>query len=940
MRMLIFILFFVSCGNLLFAEEFVLVRAGKPAAEIVKTPEIGRHIEFFNQALKRCSGTALPVVEKRSKGGNAIVFQLEKRRLDTEDAYEISFPDKSTMLIKGSGTSARWALNGLLEDLGVCFALAGPHGTYYPKLANAGIPIQPIRKDAAFKLRRHMSAEDPAWEECLNGKRDDPGTRFAPHNLGNILPPEKYAGAQWRDKIMPLRNGKRFIPSDAIRNWQPCFSNPASVTEAVRNICAILDKNPGMRRFSLGVNDLGGFCECPECIKMNGGNKKCRYSGVHKSFSEIYFKWANRVVEGVLKKHPDVFFDTLAYRELIDPPSFQVHERIIPVLAIEIHQNMVPKIRARYRKLIEEWSQRASSIGFWEYGYGSRPYSAPRIYTALQSEIIRFYAQHKGNSFFAEGDSYIGEGPKRYLYYKLIFNPEADSQKLLQKWYEACVGKEAAPYLKAYYDLWEKFWAGNRIKQTPWYRSAGSVYFSFYDPSWSYAVTENELTQARSLMENMRKAAGKSGDADQKIRAERLYGFFELNEARTYSLSGAAFPPSDRFGNEDQVVAFLQQVPKMSAYRKKIPGLAAAVLAYKEKETFPDFYFYSRTFCSEMMKEAFSGQIVRIIPFLKSEKVLAALQNIADSPEIDSVYRDPAAALLEAEKMPNMLAAILQKESTENWNYSTNTKVEKVESENGSPRFKVTSLGGWCCPALVTPMQPNRMYMLTARITPDASFTGENARVFLTGANREYSPRQGAPSTIFPMKKDPVMVYALVRSHPKAYRGKAYFILNGIKKGESVYIDSIEMKCLDKPRIEKMKLIDPAAKDPKQSWRVVGNHQWKDGVIELRGPAHMDSTRMYPADKAKDIFRIAAMVRGKGFFMYRILVYPKERKRPQSLRSEKIRATDQWQFQEFESDLRTIKYPEPVKILLRIEADKNSEIFFRNLSAVAENLPE
>ena len=939
MRLLLFLLIIVSFGNFLSAGEFVLVRDGKPVAEIVKTPEIARHIEFFNQALQRCTGTALPVVEKRSKGRKTIVFQLEKRRLDTEDAFEISFPDQSTMLIRGSRISARWALNGLLEELGVCFVLAGPHGTYYPKLADAEIPIQNIRKDAAFKLRRHMSVEDPVWEESLNGKKDDPCMKFVPHNLGNILPPGKYASAQWRNKIMPLRNGKRFLPSDPVRNWQPCFSNPASVTEAVQNICAILDKNPGMRRFSLGVNDLGGFCECPECIRMNGGLKKCRYPGVYKSFSEIYFKWANRVVEGVLKKHPDVFFDTLAYRELIDPPSFPVHERIIPVLTIEINQNMVPNIRSRYKKLIEEWSQRASSIGFWEYGYGSRYYSAPRMYTALQSEIIRFYAKHKGSSFFAEGDSYIGEGPKRYLYYKLTFDPEADLQKLLQKWYESCVGKEAAPYLKAYYDLWENFWAGKQIKQTPWYHSAGAVYFNFSDPSWSYAVTEADLMQARSLMEKMRQAANNSGDADQKIRAERLYGFFELNEARTYSLSGTAYPPSDRFTNEAQVVAFLQQVPKMSAYRKKIPALTAAVLAYKEKETFPDFDFYARRFPGEMMKETFSRQIVRIIPFLKSEKVLAALQKIADSPEIDSVYRQPAAALLESGKMPSMLTEILQKCSTENWNYSNNTKVEKVASVNGTPRFKATSLGGWCCPALVTPMQPNRMYMLTARITPDASFSGGNARVFLSGANREYSPCQSAPSTTFPMKKEPIMVYALVQSHPKAYRGKAYFILNGIKKGESVYIDSIEMKCLEKPRIEKAKLVSPTA-DPKHYWRIVGNYQWKDGIIEFRGPGRMDSAKMYLADKKKDIFRIAAMVRGKGFFMYRIHAYPKDGKRTRSVRSGKIRLTDHWQLQEFESDLSTINFEDPVRIMLRIEVDKNSTIQFRDLSAVVENLPE
>ena len=185
------VLFGICCLSNGYCDVFRLTVNGCPDAEIVEEKQIQSDIAFFNTALKRCTGTELPVVTQPSPGKKVIKFDIARQPLDREDAFTISFPSRNEMLISGSPNSARWAMNHLLESLGVRFVMSGAHGTHYPKLSSAEVPLVPVKKDAAFKLRRKMHAEDPQWERCLNGKRETGGELFETHNLFRIFPPGK-----------------------------------------------------------------------------------------------------------------------------------------------------------------------------------------------------------------------------------------------------------------------------------------------------------------------------------------------------------------------------------------------------------------------------------------------------------------------------------------------------------------------------------------------------------------------------------------------------------------------------------------------------------------------------------------------------------------------------------------------------------------------------
>ena len=91
------------------------------------------------------------------------------------------------------------------------------------------------------------------------------------------------------------------------------------------NINAYFDAHPDVTSYSLGVNDSSGYCECANCLAQLSGGKNFLS---RTDYSNLYYDWANQVIEGVLKKHPDKWFGCLAYSEIAAPPStVTIHPR-------------------------------------------------------------------------------------------------------------------------------------------------------------------------------------------------------------------------------------------------------------------------------------------------------------------------------------------------------------------------------------------------------------------------------------------------------------------------------------------------------------------------------------------------------------------------------------------------------------------------------------
>ena len=104
------------CGNV-FSTDFALFKEGKPVAAILKDdPRTFKDLEWFNTAIKRCSGHVIPLAAENQKPhGNVIRIKIEKKPITSDDEYSIIFPDPKTMLITATEQSLPAALSFILE---------------------------------------------------------------------------------------------------------------------------------------------------------------------------------------------------------------------------------------------------------------------------------------------------------------------------------------------------------------------------------------------------------------------------------------------------------------------------------------------------------------------------------------------------------------------------------------------------------------------------------------------------------------------------------------------------------------------------------------------------------------------------------------------------------------------------------------------------------
>jgi hypothetical protein len=462
-------------------------------------------------------------------------FDSDLRRMD-KDGFIISFPSSKDIIIVGSTDwGTEYGVYEFLETyLGVRWLMPGPAGEHVPMMNTIDIPTNEIRQEPVFSSRQLSGLRGPFQMKWGRFNRMRNKVKFH-HNLFNLIQPSRYT--QTHPEFFPLQKkhfkltGKRSLPEDFKSNkWQPCFTAPGIVDEAVKNICAYFEKHPKATSYSLGVNDEHGYCECDSCMAKYSGRRN--YLG-RRDYSDVYFGWANAVVEGVLKRYPDKTFGCLAFNEIAEPPGrVKIHPRIIPFLTYDRIKWCDPAIEREDRKITEQWNQKTSQLGWYDYLYGT-PYMLPRVYFHRMADSYRFAAEHGVNSIYAEAYPNWGEGPKYYLALKLFWNPNQDVQTLLNEWYTKAVGEIAAPYLASYFNLWENYWT-ERITQSPWFNN-GKFYLNFRSPEYMDLVTFDDIEKSRKLLETVLKYTHTD---QERRRAKYLLRSFEYYEASTLSYLG------------------------------------------------------------------------------------------------------------------------------------------------------------------------------------------------------------------------------------------------------------------------------------------------------------------------------------------------------------------------------------------------------------------
>jgi Domain of unknown function (DUF4838) len=525
-----------------------LVKNGVPQAELIIPAEASAEEKaasrFIAGYITKSTGAGIPIVSE-NKPGNALVkiylgstamAAKYKGKLDEmlSDGYIIDFPKPNTMVIASlSNKGLDFAAFEFLERyVGIRWLFPGELGEYVPKKLDISVPVNNIIDEPGFISRR--ISDRRLWsldhgpgngdlQKWAYRMRYNSRVKFH-HNLAGLLPPSKYTKSH--PEFFPVIDGKRHLPSEDISHrYQPCFTTD-SVDEAVKNIINEFAKvKTNNYTYSLGVNDIGGYCECPKCREKNCSGRN--FLGL-ENCSNLYYPWVNKIASRVSQKYPDAKFGLLAYCNVIDPPqNNQVDPHVIPYICHETLSLLTPSVDKKNDRLLERWKKTGCQLGWYDYAYG-KFYILPRVYPRYLAKVYKRLYDQNVRYYYSEAypDDKFTEGPKLYVLFKTLWNPNVDVDKLIKEWCECAVGKEAASYLVKYYDFYEHFWT-ERIPETGWFKgSTNDTYLFFKSNAYLAAIESDDLNMLQKLLETTVK---KAAPGKQKSRAEYiLNGFLDI----------------------------------------------------------------------------------------------------------------------------------------------------------------------------------------------------------------------------------------------------------------------------------------------------------------------------------------------------------------------------------------------------------------------------
>lgn len=561
---------FLICRTVLAVPAVEIVKDGRAACVVVIADNAGKQVrgaaDLLVDMVAESTGAKLPIVT-RSKVGSAVnrihigptgLVPTTSTHLDglDDDGFVILPVDgkgngRDLIIIGPTDWGTEFGVCEFLETcVGVRWLMPGKHGTHVPKKSSIVGPSELVRQSPAAFSRLFSGLPNATQLTWARRNRMRGRVKFH-HHLLHLFPPETYA--KTNPEFFPVRKGERYLPDSNKRHgWQPCFSAPGIVKEAVKNIKAHFAAHPDETSYSLGVTDSGGHCECEECRAKDSGKRN--FIGI-RCISDRYFEWCNAVVTEVLDEYPDKWFGCLAYRHVIEPPKrVKVHPRIIPFITYDRMKWARAEQREQGHRMTEWWRKTCPTIGWYDYIYGT-PYLLPRVYFHEMAKYYRFGSRHGVRVHYAEAYPNWGEGPKLYVSLKLQWNPDRDIDALLKDWYTACVGAKAAKSLADYYALWEEFWTGPALR-SGWYRSKGE-YLAFSSPAYLSAVTPTMIKRSRELLED---AVGKAATPDQKARAKLIFRAFEYYEASAYGYLFGQNAQADPVEGEQDALDRLAQV--------------------------------------------------------------------------------------------------------------------------------------------------------------------------------------------------------------------------------------------------------------------------------------------------------------------------------------------------------------------------------------------
>ena len=395
------------------------------------------------------------------------------------DAFVIDSPGENILRLAGkddnrnpfadyyrANTGTLYAVYRFMrEKLGVQMLWADESGMIYPELKKISIagykvsdaPKLPIRTAFYGHGRRYSTRSREA------------AVRFGRFNgMGSSMQgwfnhsSAQFIGDRYFDshpEYYAQIDGRRRRPGAGRPRWKICHSN--------RDLPLIFAqtgmKHPDARDFfPVSPNDGENYCECSECIALDGG-QKAQFDNLDdtRCVSGRVFTFAQRTAEELDKLGAGQKIAVYAYSLHTDPPDGlqKLNDRIIVAVCKGISWNLVPHDKKKFDRLITLWSQKASGILLRDYPGNGRGMSIICYPSLLDRTIKQLYRRVKNfygiDSCGDDSRNFSLAGPTEFIRARLCWDPEQPLDKLLDEYYRSGF-PGSHKYMRAYFEYFER----------------------------------------------------------------------------------------------------------------------------------------------------------------------------------------------------------------------------------------------------------------------------------------------------------------------------------------------------------------------------------------------------------------------------------------------------------------------------------------------------
>lgn len=444
-------------------------------------------------------------------GYNEVVKNITRglQPADNDESYHYFSANGNVYIYGGKNRGTMYGVFSFLENEFGCRWYT-PSVSVIPKRNNLVLGTYNYKESPGIRVRNnfYFEAFDPQWaaRNKMNGRmymylpyknimdggffyKEQPGgqeTYWSVHTFYSLMPPDEYYD----------RHPEYFSVNKGVRSktkGQLCLSNPAVQKIVTQKLKEHIQKHPHFRIFCVSQNDNVNPCECDRCqaIVKNEGAE-----------SGIMIQFVNGVAQSVAQQFPDVLIGTLAYRYTHKPPAHvkpvsNVVIRLCPIEACGIHDlKSCPKNRD-FQSRMEEWSKISPQLYIWDYVINFHHLVMPFPNLAVLQSNIRNFKQNKTMGIMEQAD-YVGRGGelaelRMYLLSKLLWNPEADTDKIIADFVDGYYGR-SAQYVHAYLQLLQSL-----VKP--------DVHFTLYSGPHDTLYSNDFIGQALLLLDNACKVA-------------------------------------------------------------------------------------------------------------------------------------------------------------------------------------------------------------------------------------------------------------------------------------------------------------------------------------------------------------------------------------------------------------------------------------------------